>query len=851
MRARHFLRQLVRESRGSRGRLVFFVGCLAVGVAAVVAVAGLTTSLELGIRREARQLLAADLAIQSRSPLPPEVDALLEGRADVEQVSIKEMVTVVALPPREDGSPGRSQVVELKAVEGDYPFYGELELDPPGRLEALLDENRTLVAADLPARLGTPTGGVLLIGGVEFEVAGAVIREPDRGADAFALGPRVFVSGEGLARAGLERFGSRVTHRRLLRLRDATAIELDLLAEEVRALSPEGAGAFRVETFSEAQPALRDGLRQVDRYLSLLALLSLLLGGVGVAQTTRSWLDSRTDAMAVLRSLGYRPNEVVTLYLGQTLALGVLGSAVGVALGLAVQNVAPLLLGDLLPATLELRAWQPGPILRGLALGTSIAVLFSLGPLAAVRRVSPMRVLRKDAEPLPASRWAQSLTGLVLFAGVWTAAALQSRSLWTGLLFTAGIAGVTGLLALGALAVVRGLARLPRRLPGTRGRVWIRQGLAAISRPGSGAVAAVVALGLGVVLILAVALVERTLTRELTPELEERAPTAFLIDIQPDQWRGVDALLERRGAMRVQSVPVVTARLLRIDGRDVQSMTEEEGFDRERRWALTREQRLTYGDRLPEDNRVVAGELWSDPERFELSVEEEFAGDLGVGIGSELVFDVQGVEIPMAVTSLRSVDWRTFDINFFLVGETEALAEAPHSRIATAKLPDGAEQQIQDRLAADFPNVTLIEIGELLAKVRTVLARLATGVQFIGLFTVLAGIAILAGAISASALRRSREVALLKTLGMTRLGVAGMLALEFSLLGIVAGALGALGGTLLARTVVVEGMELGWRFEPSTIVAAIGASVVLAALTGIAASGRALQSRPVEVLRSD
>ncbi len=867
MRARSFLRQMLRESRGSRARLGFFVACLAVGVAAIVAVAGLSASLELGIRREARQLLAGDLALEARGPLPVAVDELLATRPAVEQVRIKEMVTVVAAPPSADGAPGRSQLVELKAVAGAYPFYGELEIEPlgdpegrdlgagdanAGELAGLLTGDRVVVAADLPSRLGIARRGPLLIGGVPFEITGLLLREPDRGADAFTLGPRVLISTAGLERTGLERFGSRISHRRLLKTPAETgSAELARLAEELRRLSPAGAGAFRVETYAEAQPALREGLAQVDRYLGLLALLSLLLGGVGVAQTTRSWLDGRTDSMAILRSLGFRPREVTGLYLGQTLALGLAGSACGAALGLAAQHAAPLLLGGLLPATLELRVWQPEPVLRGLALGTATAVIFSLSPLAAIRRVPPLRVLRREIEPLPPSRWGHAFTLLTLVAAIWLAAAVQSRSMLMGLQFTAGIAGVAALLALAALALVRMLSRLPRGRGGGSGRVWLRHGLASIARPGSGTVGAVVAVGLGVVLLLAVALVERTLRHELTPELEERAPTAFLVDIQPDQWPGVSALLGAEGATRVRSVPVVTARLVRLDGRDVRDLADDEGQSSDSRWALTREQRLTWMETLPQDNRIVAGALWSDPERAEVSVEEEFARELGVELGSELVFDVQGVELPLAVTSLRSVDWRTFDINFFLVVESTALAEAPHYRVATAKLPAGREQTIQDRLAASYPNVTLIEIGRLLARIREVLARLATGVQFLGAFTVLAGILILAGAISAATLKRSRELALLKTLGMTRKGVAAMLAVEFAALGLVAGGLGAAGGTLLARTVVTLGMELPWRFEAGPVALAVVASVVLTAITGVLASARALQSRPIEVLRSE
>ncbi|HET6345028.1 MAG TPA: FtsX-like permease family protein, partial [Myxococcota bacterium] len=361
-----------------------------------------------------------------------------------------------------------------------------------------------------------------------------------------------------------------------------------------------------------------------------------------------------------------------------------------------------------------------------------------------------------------------------------------------------------------------------------------------------------VALGLGVLVVLGMSLVERRLASQLSAEIPKDAPSAFLVDIQPDQWPGVERILQQGGAQGIESVPVVMARVSAIDGVSSQELLERPS-DREggRRWALTREQRLTYMRTLPEDNRIVEGALWSDPQRAEVSVEQEFAGDIGVRVGSTIRFDVQGVPIDVVVTSLRTVDWQTFGINFFLVVEPGVLEQAPQQRLAVARLPRSNEQKVQDQVAAAYPNVTLLRIREILEKVLKVLGRISLGIRFLGGFTVVAGIAILAGAISAGTARRGREVALLKTLGMTRRGVAATFAVEYALIGLVAGTIGTVGGTALAWGVVTRGFEIPWKLDPLALTLTLAASVALAVLAGLAASFRALERRPIEVLRAE
>lgn len=866
MRTGQFLRYLVRESRGSRARLGFFVACLAVGVAAVVAVAGLSEGLETAVGREARQLLAADLSIEGREPLPAEFDSRLDAEVGPVRTTLKEMVTVVA-PATPASAPSgevtasagpepplpRSQLVELKSVAGDYPYYGELDLEPARPLAELLGAEGAVVARDLLSRLDLGIGDRLQIGAADFEIRGVVVSEPDRIGLGLTMGPRVFVSGTGLDRAQLEQFGSRINYRTLIRLDGApTRDELKALAEEIRAW-PGFDERFRVETYADVQPAVRRSLSRVDRFLGLVALLSLLLGGVGVAQTTRAWLAGRMDAMAILRSLGFRPNEVFLLYFGQTVALGLLGSLLGVAAGVGILALTPLMTADLLPEGLGIGLWQPRSFLRGIGLGVGIALLFSFAPLAAVRRVRPLRVLRKDIEPIRLSLWTRLATVLILIAGITATATVQAGSLRYGALFTAGVTGAAAILALGAVGAMRLLARVPAE-PLRAAPVWVRHGLAALLRPGAGTVGAVVALGLGVLLLLGISLVQAGLSAQLSTTLPAGSPSLFLIDIQKSQWPGVQQILTRSGVESVNSAPVVTARIARLGGEDVETLVEE-SEDRGRRWALTREQRVTYLDELAPDNRILerasSDELWGDPERWELSVEQGYAEDLDLEVGSELTLDVQGLPIDFVVTSLRSVDWGTFDLNFFFVAEPAALEEAPQYRVATVRLPAEAEQILQDRLAATFQNVTVLRIRDVLEKVKAVLDRLALGVQFLGGFTVLAGLVILAGAVSASSVRRGREIALLKTLGMVRREIALMFALEFALLGALAGSIGALGGILLSHTVLTRGMEIAWSFRPVPVALAVGASVVLAVAAALLAGVRALAIRPMEVLRAD
>jgi putative ABC transport system permease protein len=485
-------------------------------------------------------------------------------------------------------------------------------------------------------------------------------------------------------------------------------------------------------------------------------------------------------------------------------------------------------------------------VARGVGLGVLVAVLFSVPALLPVLRVPPARVLRRDAEPLPAPLPLRMGAVLAVLGGAWLAATVQSRSVVAGSLFSAGMVVVVAAAAAASLLLARAAGRVPE---GVR-RYWLRHGLAALARPGADTLGAMVALALGTAAVLGLHTVESHLSRELEATLPATSPSTFFVDVQPHQWGDLEALLEAEGAVGVESQPMVMGRLLAVDGVGVGELArggEDEGG---RRWALTREQRLTYGPELPRGNRVVAGRLWSFPGEAELSVEEEYARDLGLGVGSRVTFDIQGVPVGFRVGSLRQVEWRTFGINFFLHAAPGTLEAAPQQRLAVARLPQAREHAVQDRVVEAFPNVTVIQIREVLEKVGAVLGQAATGVRLLGWFTVVAGLAILGGAVSAGEARRGREVAVLKTVGVTRAGVVAVFAVEYLLVGGAAGLIGVLGGLAVGWGVTVHLLELPWRWPLVATAATVVAVGLLAVVAGVVASARALGRPPVTVLRS-
>ncbi|MFT3925541.1 MAG: ABC transporter permease [Myxococcales bacterium] len=850
MKAALTLRMILRQARGARGRLAVLALCITVGVAALVAVSSLVEGVERGIRVRARELLGGDLALESRRPLP---DARPYFPASIAPTRMRQ-VDMSVLSTMASNPAGASRLVEVKAVDtsrGQFPLAGKLELDPARPLSELLDDHSVLVAPELLATLSLRHGDSLRIGALDFRIAGSVQREPDPLTFSLSLGPRVLLTKRALESTGLLSFGSRVVHRSLFAFDPGlTDHELDELKLALERSVPGGGSFVSVETRNEAQPALRRTLERTRRYLGLVALLSLLVACVGVAQTVSTWLRETLPQVAALRCMGLTAWEIFGLHAGLVLLTATVGSLIGSLLGASVPMLVARLEPDLIPPALA--SFVPvESLLLGLALGIGVAVIFSLPALTAVWRVPPARVLRSEAAPLPAPRAVITGALLMVAAGLIAAAYLQTHELSLALGFTAAVSAFTGILWLAARGLLWAVARLPRERMGP----YLRHGTAALSRPGAGSVAAMLALGLGTLVVSSITLLEDVLGREIHTALPTDAPSVFLVDIQPDQWPGLEALARERGARNVQSVPVVMARLSHVDGRTVDTLLKERGGNPNEKqrvhWVLTREQRISWVQELPADNKILEGRLWQDPDPHEVSLEAEFAKDLGAQLGSVLRFDVQGIPMDFKVTSLRSVVWRSFSMNFFMFTEPGALDDAPQIRLGGVRLAPAAEQPFQDEVAKRYPNVTVLKVQELLERAGGILEQVALAVRLLGGFAVLTGLLILVGTVAATHLRRAREAALLKALGLTRASVLKLLVIEYALLGSVAGLLGAAGAYALVSQVAYRVLEMDSAPSVPLTMISLGSTVVLATLGGLAASVRALLVPPLAVLRQE
>jgi len=474
--------------------------------------------------------------------------------------------------------------------------------------------------------------------------------------------------------------------------------------------------------------------------------------------------------------------------------------------------------------------------------------VFGATPILAAWRVPPARVLRAEAAPLPTPprlrAAATALLGLAVFAAAWN----QAGRLEHAAIFSTGL-GALALALAGAAALLGAAARRLRASPRSRLAPAVRGGLAALGRPGAGSLASLASLGIGVAAVVALLVVERRVDAELAAAIPPDAPTVFMVDIQPEQWPGVEQLLAAAEATNVESVPVVMARLSAVDGRPVGDLVAERSGEPGADWVLTREQRLSWRAELAPSNEIAAGAWWKDDGVAEVSLEERYAEQLRAGVGTRVRFDVQGVPVDFVIGSIRKIAWESFAINFFWITEPGALEDAPRVRLASARLGAEHEAAFQDRLAKAFPNVTVVRVRPILERLRSLFGRLALGVRTLGAFAAASAIAVVAGAVAAATLRRRREVALLRALGATRARAAARLAVEFAVAGAAAGAIGSSAGLALAAAFLALVVEIAPRPPLLAVPIATLAAALLAAAAGLAASRFALAASPLEVFR--
>ncbi len=844
------VRMAWREGRAALRRLFLLTLAVAAGVGALVAINSFTDNLRLSVTRQAQTLLGADLAFQGRRPLSERVEALIDSLdGEVARVTAFGAMTYV---PRTAGA----RLAQVSAVRGRYPFYGGIVTAPVTAWAELQRGRNAIVDPSLLAALGARVGDSLSMGETRFHIVGSLVSVPGDVGIRSAFGPRVFIAGRYLEETGLLGFGARAEYEAYLRLDDPGSAQA-LAARYRPELRPE---RVRIRTVSDDRERLDNALSRLGNFLGLVALVALLLGGLGVASAVHVFIRQKLETVAVLRCLGATSGQVFAIYLAQAAAMGLLGSVVGAALGIGVQQALPALLADLLPVDV---ATSPSWSAVGLGVGTGlwVSLVFALLPLLAVRRVPPLAALRRDFEPATRRREpARLLAFLLLAASVFGLAWAQAESWYYGLAFSGAIGGAIALLALAAAVLVR-LAR--RRLPEGIPYVW-RQGVANLHRPANQTTMVVLAIGFGAFLLATLFLVQNSLLRELSLTDEGRTrPNFVFFDIQRDQRAPVEEALRRAGVEPLPAVPLVPMRIAALRGRPVSVIVADTGAVSDSTepapagWAIRREYRSTWRDTLVASERLVAGRHWTPSERaagtpVPISIERDLAAELGVGPGDDIVWDVQGARVPSRIASVREVDWARFEPNFFVVFASGALEAAPQSLVTMARIDDPALRgTLQRAIAERFPNITSLDLTMLQAAIERLIGRVTLAIRFMALFTLATGVIVLIGAVATSRYQRVREGALLKTLGATRWQVLRIVLAEYLALGLLAAAVAVLlavgAGWALSRFL----FEVSFDFPAGALLAVVALTAALTVSVGLWGSLEVVRRTPLDVLRAD
>jgi putative ABC transport system permease protein len=840
----------VRELRASWRRLLFFFVCISIGVGAIVALRSVIQSVRQVFAGEARTLMGADAVVSSNQAVPDDVTATIDRRireAGGERLRVVEIATMAR--PAESRPDGQSRMVELKAVERGYPFYGTLTLEGGQPFDhALLRDFGVLVRPELLTQLGLQVGDRLYIAAHQFTIRGVVASEPGRRVGGFSLGPRVFVDLADLEKTGLLTFGSRASFQQLVRLPDA---RLDAF---VRTLGDDLRNRFvRVRSYRRMEDDIGEDFTRAENYLSLVGLVIVILGGIGVSSVTRVFVQQKIKSIAVLKCVGATNAQLLAVYTAQVVALGLAGSGLGIALAALAMQAIPSVLGDAAPAGVVVDYRLTGPaVLQGLGVGLLTALLFSLVPLLDVRHVKPSRLLRDEAapagrDPVRLAVGAGVLVGLVGLA-VW-----QAGSLRIGLIVAVGFAAVAAVLHVAGLLLIRAVAPLAQSR-------WfaLRHAVLQLSRPGSQARLVLLTVGLGAFFILGVRALQENLIAEFTVNMSPEAPDMVLLDVQADQVAGVKALLgEVRGpgVPEASLIPVLRARVTGVQGREV-SLDDYE--DVRGRGSLAREYTITYRPTLERNESVVAGQFWAAAPAAdgggEVSIEESIRERFGIDVGDTMRFDVLGRTISARVTSVRHVDWADGRAGgFMFVFRPGVLDKAPHGYISFFRGPQDVAQRarLQTRLAGAYPNVSVIDGREMLTAIRTVVDNVTLAVTVVGTLVVLSGLLILAGAVAMTKFRRVYEAAIFKTLGATRQVIASVLLLEYGVLGALAGAIGAGGALGLTWAVSRYALDIPWRPLPLLSAAGVLLTAAVVAAVGLIASWEVLQKKPLATLRGE
>lgn len=822
-----------RDSRRSRRRLLLFSSSVVLGIAALVAIRSFGDSLKQTIELQAKSLLGADIVFGSRDPFPTDAIEKIEsvGGDRAREVSFSSMALF------QKGT----RLVQVRALEAGFPFYGTIETEPPAAADQFRAQQGALVEESLMAQYEAKVGDTVKIGEVQFPIVGVLRKVPGETVAFSAIAPRIYIGYADLERTKLLREES------LARFRTYIKLPAGVDPEKVNSRFEREFRGKRIETttVNERKRDLGRAMENLENYLSLGGLIALLLGAVGVASAVHVHAKEKVAAAAVLRCLGLSSGRTLAIYLAQGLALGLCGAIAGAALGIFVQALLPRAVADFVPMQIEHRIMWAA-VGEAMVAGFAICGAFALLPLLPLRKVPPLAAIRASVEQTAQRDFWQVVLVFLLACGVLWFAIAQSRRWEHGVAFFGGLLGAFLLLAAAAKLVIWAARK---SIAPSWPYIW-RQGTANLFRPNNRTLLLTLSLGLGTFLILTLFLIQGNLLKELLPQGKDKA-NAVLFDVQSDQRDAVAAVLKEQNLAILQEAALVTMRIASVKGESTTKLLRSQKLPR---WVLRREYRSTYRDNLVETEESVTG-AWparSTNGLIPISIEQEIAKDLRVGLGDEIEFDVQGVPLRTTVAHMRKVDWRRMQPNFFVVFPSGVLEGAPSFRILTTYVPSNeASAQMQRAVVQKFPNVSTIDLSLVLQTVDNIVSKISFVIRFMALFTVFTGLTVLAAAILTGRYQRARETVLLRTLGANRRQVSQILLVEYLLLGLVASGtavfLATASSWALARFLFEAPYHFAWVPMLSAVVIVSSVTMVM----GYFGTRGVLSRPPLEVLRAE
>ncbi|MBB4305172.1 putative ABC transport system permease protein [Rhodobium orientis] len=845
-----------RELRGGLKGFYVFLACILLGVATIAGVGSLSRAMTEGIAAEGQTILGGDLAFSIvHREATPEERTFLESLGNISEVAT---LRAMARVPQEDSDANRQALVEVKAIDGPYPLYGTLDLEDGGNVHDRLgaagsNADGTIWGAavdpTLLARLGLQKGDTLSLGRTTLKVTGVIAGEPDFLGSGAAFGPRLMIGREALDASTLIQPGSLVRWRYRVRLAEnRVASEAEIAAATERAKERFPDAGWRIRSRANAAPGLSVNIKRLAQFLTLVGLTALVVGGVGIANAVRSHLDGRREVIATFKCLGADGDFVFKVYLVQILAIALIGIAVGLVIGAILPNVAGALLADILPFKTAFGVY-PRELLLALVYGVLTTLTFAVWPLGRAHDVPPTALFRDHvaaSRTLPRWRYVVATGAAVVALTLIAVTLAEDRRI--ALIYVAATLvafAILRLVAVGVMALARAVPR-PRRTE-------LRLAVANIHRPGALTPTVVLSLGLGLALIVTLALIDGNLRRELTSDLPEQAPSFFFIDIQTAEVPAFEELLARVAPDGKQErVPMLRGRITKLNGTPASEYEAEPGA----RWVLRGDRGITYDADPPRNTEILSGTWWPKDYQGEplVSFAAELAGELGLKVGDTITVNVLGREITARIANLRTVEWRSLSINFVMVFSPNTFAGAPHPHLATLTFPDGGtrekEMAVLRAVSDAFPTVTAVRVKDALTMVNDLVGKLALAIRSAASITLIASVLVLAGALASGHRHRIYDAVILKTLGATRMRLIAAFGLEYLLIGLATAIFGVVAGALAAWAVLTGVMNMGFTFLPEVAAtSALGALIVTLAF-GLFGTWRVLGEKPAPVLRN-